>query len=167
MLLRPVPQILTVATLSLLLTTGVAAEPLTREAIAQGIQAGEVEASPLFQSDAQRRVVFAETAYFAPTRAVPAGPSTYALLATPTDLGDVTYEVGGETFSVDSFLQRQPLMGLIVVKDNKILLEHYAPDHGPDRLWITFSVTKSVNSMLIGAAIQDGYIRSLEDRVAD
>ena len=143
------------------------AEGLTREAVAKRIEAGDLDPSPLFLPDAERRIVFGETAYFAPTRALLAGGEPYPLKPAPVDLGGVTYEVDGETFHLRDFLQREPLMGLVVVKDDKILLEQYAEDHGPERLWISFSVTKSVNSMLIGAAIEDGYIGSVDDRVGD
>ena len=44
-------------------------------------------------------------------------------------------------------------------------MEHYAPDHAKDSRWVTFSVTKSVTSLLIGAAIQDGYIDSADDPI--
>ncbi len=139
----------------------------TRESIAERIQAGELDPSPLFLPDAERRVVFAETAYFAPTRPVKAGGNVYPLTDAPQDLSGISYEVEGETYTVGDFLKQQPLMGLAVVQDDKILLEHYAPDHGPDKIWITFSVTKSVNSMLIGAAVQDGFIGSIDDKVSD
>lgn len=143
------------------------AQSLTREQVASRIEAGELDPSPLFLPDAERRIVFGETAYFAPTRPLLAGDAVYPLVAKPVELGDVKYTVGGESFHLRDFLQREPLMGLIVIKDDNILLEHYAGDHGPERLWISFSVTKSVNSMLIGAAIEDGYIRSVDDRVGD
>lgn len=140
---------------------------VTREAIAARIEAGELEASPLFMPGPERRVVFAETAYFAPTRKVRAGDSRYPLTPDYQDLGAIRYQVGGEAFRLRDFLGRDPLMGLLVVKDDRILLEHYADDHGPGRLWISFSATKSVNSMLVGAAIAEGYIGSVHDRVGD
>lgn len=143
------------------------AQSLTREQVVSRIEAGELDPSPLFLPDAERRIVFGETAYFAPTRPLLAGETVYPLAAKPVDLGDMRYTVGGESFHLRDFLQREPLMGLIVIKDDNILLEHYASDHGPERLWISFSVTKSVNSMLIGAAIEDGYIGSVDDRVGD
>ena len=37
---------------------------LTKEMIAEHIKTGEMEASPLFQTQAQRRIVFANTSYF-------------------------------------------------------------------------------------------------------
>ena len=56
------------------------------------------------------------------------------------------------------------MRGFLVLQGNRILLEHYAQGHGPDTL-ISLSVTKSVTSMLIGAAIRDGFIDSVKDPV--
>jgi hypothetical protein len=98
------------------------AEGLTREAVAQRIADGELDPSPLFLPAAERRLVFGETAYFAPTRALHAGDEPYPLKPAPVDLGRVEYQVGGETFQLRDFLQREPLMGLVVVKDDHIVL---------------------------------------------
>ena len=56
-------------------------------------------------------------------------------------------------------------MGMAVVKGDTIKLEHYAKDHGPESVWISFSVTKSFTSTLIGAGVKDGFIGSIEDTV--
>ena len=81
-------------------------------------------------------------------------------------LPDVSYMVDGESHALASFLENDSLMGMIVVQGGEVLLEHYAPDHGPDVRWVSFSVSKSVTSMLIGAAIQDGYIPNVDVPVA-
>ena len=55
--------------------------------------------------------------------------------------------------------------GVMVLKDGKILLERYGLGRKPEDRWISFSVTKSFTSTLVGAAIQDGKIKSLDDPV--
>ena len=57
--------------------------------------------------------------------------------------------------------------GVLVLKDGKVLLERYALGRKPEDRWTSFSVAKSVTSTLVGAAIQDGKIRSLEAPVTD
>lgn len=140
---------------------------LTLEMIGQRVEAGETSESPLFMTQPERRLVFANTGVFAPVRTLAVGDAPLPLEPAPRNLGDIRYEANGNQYTIADFLTRHPLMGLIVVDDGKVLLEHYAPDHAPDSRWISFSVTKSVTSMLIGAAIQDGYIRSLDDSVVD
>jgi CubicO group peptidase (beta-lactamase class C family) len=56
-------------------------------------------------------------------------------------------------------------MGMAVLKGDTIKLEHYAEDHSPESVWISFSVTKSFTSTLIGAAVKDGFIGSIDDTV--
>ena len=48
--------------------------------------------------------------------------------------------------------------------DDKILYENYNFGNDETTKWMSFSVTKSVTSMLIGAAIKDGFIKSVNDK---
>ena len=122
----------------------------------------------LFLSDADRRIAFAHVDRLAPTRLLPASANPYPLnTELDESLKGLAYTVGGKTFTVGDLLAQEPLMGMVVIKGDTIQLEHYAPDHKPDSRWVTFSVTKSFTSTLIGAAIKDGYITSLDDTVAD
>jgi len=57
-------------------------------------------------------------------------------------------------------------IGLLVVQNGNVLLEHYAPGNDRQSRWISFSVTKSVTSLLICAAIADAYIGSVDEPVA-
>ena len=66
---------------------------------------------------------------------------------------------------VDSFMQETRTTGILVLKDGKIVFERYALGRKPEDRWTSFSVGKSVTSILLGAAIQDGYIKSLDEPV--
>ncbi|NNC83386.1 MAG: serine hydrolase [Flavobacteriales bacterium] len=55
----------------------------------------------------------------------------------------------------------------LVIHKGKILYENYWED-GSDTMWSnSFSMAKSITSMLIGEAIEDGLIRSVEDKASD
>lgn len=142
---------------------------VTVDTLRAGLQAGEVNTNPLFQTPVQRRVTFANIEQFAPTRTLRPGANAFPFKPAPAliDRVEVTVDDGfGERqFTVAAFLQRKDLMGLAVVSNGNILLEHYAPDHSANTPWISFSVTKSISSMLIGAAIHDGYIQSVDDPI--
>jgi CubicO group peptidase (beta-lactamase class C family) len=56
---------------------------------------------------------------------------------------------------------------LLIVHDGKLRLERYGLGFDADGRWTSFSVAKSLTSTLVGAAIRDGYIRSMEDKVSD
>jgi CubicO group peptidase (beta-lactamase class C family) len=55
--------------------------------------------------------------------------------------------------------------GVLVLQDGKIRLERYEPPDSPTTRWNSFSVAKSITSTLVGAAMKDSAIRSLDDPV--
>ncbi len=139
----------------------------TVQGIIERMRSGDLPDNPLFLPTAERRVVFASTEYFAPVRGIVPTGNPYPLSEAPEDLSGVTYQLGGNNHTLGEFLARKPLMGFLVVRDGVRLLEHYAPDHRPDTRWVSFSIAKSVTSLLVGAAVEDGYITSLDDAVTD
>ncbi|ACG77021.1 beta-lactamase [Phenylobacterium zucineum HLK1] len=78
-----------------------------------------------------------------------------------------TVSIGGRTLSVDDYMAAYDVSGLLVLKDGKVLLERYGLGRRPEDRWTSFSVAKSLTSTLVGAAIQDGRIESLESPVTD
>jgi len=67
---------------------------------------------------------------------------------------------------VDAYMKAQRTAGLVIVQDGKIRLEKYGLDFSGDGKWTSFSVAKSFTSTLVGAAIKDGYIQSIDDKVS-
>jgi len=76
-----------------------------------------------------------------------------------------TFAYGGKTWTIDGYMAAYRVSGLLVLKDGRIVLEKYALGRKPADRWTSFSVAKSVTSTLVGAAIQDGRIRSIDDPV--
>jgi CubicO group peptidase (beta-lactamase class C family) len=68
---------------------------------------------------------------------------------------------------VDAYLAGQRAAGLVVLHDGKLRLERYGLGFDAHGRWTSFSVAKSVTSTLVGAAIRDGSIRSMDDKVSD
>lgn len=58
-------------------------------------------------------------------------------------------------------------LAFVVIKNDSILFEHYAEDYSSERIVTTFSVSKSIISMLIGVAIDEGKINSLQDPIVN
>ena len=67
---------------------------------------------------------------------------------------------------ITSYMKSQRASGLIIVHKDNIRLEEYALGYGNSGRWESFSIAKSITSTLLGAAVQDGFIRSLNDTVA-
>ncbi len=67
---------------------------------------------------------------------------------------------------IDQYMAAQRAAGLVIIQDGKLRLERYAMGFDAKGRWTSFSVAKSFTSTLVGAAVQDGYIKSLEDKVS-
>lgn len=104
---------------------------------------------------------------FNPVREIRAGDYTLALPERATDWSEFTYQVDGESFTLEDYMVKNHTSGLLVIKNGELLLERYGMGNDEETLWISFSVSKSVTSMLLGAAIQEGYIESVDDPVSD
>lgn len=112
----------------------------------------------LFWSQDQRDAAFRtmETVPKVVVHTIKAGGSVYPLpQGRPLDLG----------LDIEAHMSKQRNAGLIIVQDGKIRLEKYALGYGEAGRWTSFSVAKSFTSTLVGAAVKDGYIKSLDDKV--
>jgi CubicO group peptidase (beta-lactamase class C family) len=67
----------------------------------------------------------------------------------------------------EDFLKSTDTTSFIVIKDDAILYEDYFNGYGRDSIVTSFSVAKSFTSALIGIAIDEGYIGSVDDRMID
>lgn len=102
------------------------------------------------------------------TRTFKRGNSVYPLPQSETLLTSVKYSPDGvDTYDIDDYMTRNDVAGLLIIKDGKIVLERYAQGNTAASKWTSFSVGKSIVSTLVGAAIQDGKIRSINDLVTD
>jgi CubicO group peptidase (beta-lactamase class C family) len=78
---------------------------------------------------------------------------------------DPTFSFDGKTWTIAEYMKAYRVSGLLVLKDGQIVLEKYGLGRKPTDRWTSFSVAKSMTSTLVGAAIQDGKIKSLGDPV--
>jgi CubicO group peptidase (beta-lactamase class C family) len=113
----------------------------------------------------QKRVGFRNMARIYLGHAVAHGPRVYALPREPREL-KVEVMVEGKRLDVAGFMAHNEVSGLIVLYRGRIVLERYALGRSEQDLWPSFSVAKSVTSTLLGAALRDGAIQSLEDPVS-
>lgn len=68
---------------------------------------------------------------------------------------------------VDTFMAGQRSAAVVVLQDGKLRLERYGLGFDAAGRWTSFSVAKSMTSTLVGAAIRDGHIKSMDDKVSD
>ena len=75
----------------------------------------------------------------------------------------LSYVFDGRRYDSDDYLQRQRVTGLLVAKDGRILLERYQYDRNETHRFQSQSMAKSVVALLIGIALADGRIASVDD----
>lgn len=135
--------------------------------------AGLLVAFSVFDSPtyAWRIVVYGESdtgdvAIF-PSRPIAAADAPSPLPSAPGPMPEtITYPYGQGTRSesLNELLARTDTKAFIVVRDDHVVFEDY-PGSTRDAVNTSFSSAKSFDSAMIGAAIADGFIRSVDDPV--
>jgi CubicO group peptidase (beta-lactamase class C family) len=69
--------------------------------------------------------------------------------------------------SFNEFLLTSGTTAFIILKDDKVLYEKYFNNYKRESINTSFSISKSFTSILIGIAINEGYINSIYDKVSD
>ncbi|MCC6761986.1 MAG: serine hydrolase [Chitinophagaceae bacterium] len=67
--------------------------------------------------------------------------------------------------SMKAYLQSIETGALLVIKNDSVVFEEYWDAFSADGLSGSFSVAKSITSMLLGIAVQEGHIKSIDDKV--
>jgi CubicO group peptidase (beta-lactamase class C family) len=98
------------------------------------------------------------------TRTVQRGPTVYPLPVSSKQI-DVEYFDLREAGTIDDYMERNRVAGLLVVSHGEIVLERYGLGQTAEDRWASFSVAKSITSTLLGAAIRDGHIAGVTDPV--
>lgn len=130
----------------LALTLGLSATPTAA--------AQDEDKGVLFWPPARREAAFRTMDTLTPHRLVPHGDRVRALPAgTPLDL------------DVSAYMEAERVAGVLVLQDGKVRLERYGLGMTAENHWVSFSMTKSLTSTLIGAALKDGLIHDLDDPI--
>ncbi len=97
------------------------------------------------------------------TRAVPRGAESNPL-PRAAQAPAISYSYQNRTYSLGDYLERQRTTGLLILKHGEIVAEHYRYGRRDDARFISFSMAKSVTSLLVGQAVARGHIKSLDDK---
>ncbi|KRA28033.1 MULTISPECIES: serine hydrolase domain-containing protein [unclassified Nocardioides] len=110
---------------------------------------------------------FARVRDLAPTRRMPAATRPFTWPTGPTIELPPTYPFRGEERSSEQFLMDTDTAALLVLVDGTIRSERYLLSGGPNVNWLSMSVAKSFVSCLVGIAVDEGKIRSIDDPISD
>jgi CubicO group peptidase (beta-lactamase class C family) len=98
------------------------------------------------------------------TRPIPQNGPVFPLRARPIPLPE-SFQFRDQTVQMADFLADRATTSLLVLRDDEVTFEEYYLDTGPEDLRISWSVAKSFISALVGIALSEGAIASLDDPV--
>lgn len=76
---------------------------------------------------------------------------------------EFTYE--GKSYDIPQFMERTMTMGLLIIHKDTIVFEKYYNGLQPETTHISWSVAKSFVSGMIGIALDEGHIESIQDPI--
>lgn len=100
-----------------------------------------------------------------PTRAVHSGSSVYPLPLRTEALSKITFSSKGNTFDIFDYISLNRVSGLLILKKGEIAFETYQLGNTEQTRWMSMSIAKTVLATLVGAAIHEGRINSIDDPV--
>lgn len=110
---------------------------------------------------------FRNIARLFPTRIVAAGDTPGSLPASKAQLENFRFASRGKEYDLYDYLSLNRISGLLVIKDGGVVFEKYFLGNSRETKWMSMSVVKSMTATLVGMAIKDGYIDSIDDRLTD
>jgi CubicO group peptidase (beta-lactamase class C family) len=78
----------------------------------------------------------------------------------------ISYTFKSDRFSIEDYLARNPATGLLIAKDDTILYEHYQYARTDSDRFLSQSMAKTITAMLVGIAVAENKIRSIDDPVS-
>ena len=100
-----------------------------------------------------------------PVRTVERAGEIRTLPDAKSQLQNIRLETAGKSYDLFDYLALNRVSGLLILKNGEVAYEDYEYGTSPETLWPSFSMGKSVSSTLVGAALLDGAISSLDDPV--
>jgi len=87
---------------------------------------------------------------------------TWSFQRTPTQ-PRIAYDFQANRYTLEDYLNRNPTTGLLIAKDDTILFEHYQYARTDHHRFLSQSMAKTITAMLIGIAVSEGAIKSIDD----
>jgi CubicO group peptidase (beta-lactamase class C family) len=78
-----------------------------------------------------------------------------------------TYSYKGVSHDLPDYLSRHPATGLLIARDHTILFEHYQYARTDRDKFLSQSMAKTIVAMLLGIAVREGAIRSIDQNAAE
>jgi CubicO group peptidase (beta-lactamase class C family) len=100
-----------------------------------------------------------------PSRVIAHGDNVMPLPPAPRKLTQLKFVSRGKHWDLYDYLAVNRVAGILILKNGQVALELYQYGNTARTRWMSMSVAKSITSTLIGAAIKQGFIGSVDDPV--
>ena len=100
-----------------------------------------------------------------PTRVVRRGEMSQAFPLRLQALGDFRVNTNNTSYDLDDVLSLNRVSGLLILHKGEVVFEKYLLGNDEHTRWMSMSMVKSITATLVGAAINDGYIDSIDDAI--
>ena len=103
-----------------------------------------------------------------PERTIKKSSSPYTYVKNiNSSLEDFIVDYSGKQKTLSDFVKSTKTTSFIIAKNDEIIYEQYANGYNEDSTFTSFSMAKSIVSLLIGKAIENGNIKSVEEPIAN
>ena len=102
-----------------------------------------------------------------PSRPLPASPQPFHYAMAAQEKAPKSHVEDGKTTPFDQWMEDHKTVAFLIIRRDTILYERYFRGYDTGHVHPSFSMAKSVVSMLIGTAIADGYIRDVQQPITD
>ena len=108
---------------------------------------------------------FQNTSELYPTRTVSVSETHQPLVRNDAALEGFTYQYEGETRDLADLYTEMETSGLMIIHDGEVVHESYGRGADAGTRFTTWSLVKSITSTLVGVAVADGKIDSVDDQL--
>jgi CubicO group peptidase (beta-lactamase class C family) len=106
-----------------------------------------------------------------PSQAIQKSTNTFSFQEKQSNLipDTIAYSLNNKEYkySFNTFLEKNKTVAFLVIKNDTIVYNNYFSNYNEESIVASFSMAKSVLSLLIGCAIDDGYIKSVNDPITN
>ncbi len=102
-----------------------------------------------------------------PEHKIEKGEQTFYFPVAQNPKSPKTIEFSGKEVPFDQFLEENKTVAFLIIHRDSIQYERYFNGYDTASTVASFSMAKSVTSMLVGIAIEEGYIRTVHDSIGD
>lgn len=102
-----------------------------------------------------------------PSRPLVSNETKFKFYSTDKEKYPKSLKVGNDTMSLDKILEDNKTVAFLIIKNDTIQYEKYFKGYNQESIIPSFSMAKSVTSILIGCAIDDGLIKSIDEPITN